>query len=104
GVLVALEKRLELGILAALDEARHLEVLRQALGHLLRLRRERVDAGLGQVPAVVVAPGEVVPAHHERDEEERVDERAGAVTRRALPEDATEVLEGEAEVGEDEPS
>src|SRR5439155_26146446 len=54
-VLVAVEEALELRVLAPLDEGRHLEVLPEGTHHLLRLRRERVDARLGQVPPMVMA-------------------------------------------------
>src|SRR5213078_425557 len=103
GILVALEQALELRVLPALDEAGHREVLLEGLDHLLRLRREGVDARLGQVPAMVAARGDVIAAHHQQDEEERVDEGAGAVARRALAEEAPELLEAEGQVGEQEP-
>src|SRR6185369_9443443 len=102
GIAVAAEEAVERGILPALDEGGHLQVLRQPADDLLRLRRERVDAGFGDVPAMMVAPGEVVRAGDEDEEEERIDERPGAVARGAPADETPEVLEAERQVREHE--
>jgi hypothetical protein len=51
---------------------------------------------------MVVPVGQVVAADDERDEEQGVDERAGAVAGRAASDQGAEVLEAEGDVREEE--
>jgi hypothetical protein len=66
------------------------------------LRRHRVDAALGHVPAMVPSVADVVQADEQRDEEQAVDGRAGAISRGALADEAAQVLHAEREVRDDQ--